>query len=90
MTFTGMDVEAALAHARTLESGAAQELAGIITTLNSIIPQILTSWTGPDAAQFGEQWTHHQQILLNLQTNISDVVTAINKNAAEQAQASNS
>lgn len=88
MSFSGMDLEHVLRHARTLEVEAAHKLFDVITTMQGIMPQLMEAWHGDDAVRFNEQWSQHHAALTRLHGTLGEVASSVAKAAAAQAQAS--
>lgn len=88
MSFSGMDLEHVLRHARTLEVEAANKLFDVITAMQGIVPQLMEAWHGEDATRFNEQWSQHHATLTRLHGTLAEVASSVATAAAAQAQAS--
>lgn len=88
MSFSGMDLEHVLRHARTLEIEGANKLFDVITAMQGIMPQLMEAWHGEDAARFNEQWSQHHAVLTRLHSTLGEVASSVSSAAAAQAQAS--
>lgn len=88
MTFSGMDLEHVLRHARTLEVEAANKLFDVITAMQGIMPQLMEAWHGEDANRFNEQWSHHHLTLTRLHATLTEIAASVSQAAQSQAQAS--
>lgn len=88
MSFSGMDVDAVLKQARTLEHDAANQLFNVITQMQGIIPQLADAWKGPDAERFIQQWEQHHRTLTLLHGTLVDVAGSVQTAIVKQQQAS--
>jgi uncharacterized protein YukE len=67
---------------------AAQEVTSMINALNGKI--VNTSWVGPDASRFKDQWwPEHRAHLQKMSTDLAGFGDSANNNAAEQESTSN-
>lgn len=88
MGYSGMDLEAALQHARTLEVEAANEVFQIIARMTGIMPRLMEVWKGPDAARFEQEWNAHAANLRTLHGSLTDLVGGLNHSISAQRAAS--
>lgn len=88
MSFAGLDIEAVLNHARTLEVNAANELFNVLTRMNNIVPQLMNVWHGEDATRFQHQWEANRKQLTALHGTMQQVAQSVAGAAARQRDVS--
>lgn len=88
MTFAGMDIEAALRHARTLETDAADGLFRVLTTMEGIVPRLMEIWQGADAEAFRREWDAHRQTLVSVHGELSNTAQSVSRAIQQQHETS--
>lgn len=88
MSFLGMDLEAALKHARTLETDAANQVFTVLANMSGLVQELPAVWKGEDADHFQQQWLQHEQSLRNLHNALTDIVSSLTRSIAQQQETS--
>jgi len=90
MSFLGMDLEAVLRHASTLEHQAADEVFTVLTTMTGLVPQLMSVWHGDDAQRFEQEWEAHRSNLSSLHGSLTGLVGSLQASIRQQQETSGS
>ncbi len=85
----GMDVEAVTSLSNQLGAITNSQFPSLVSDIDRLFGQIQSSWHGPDADQFVSTWSGTDKpALANVQHSLGAALADMNKNLADQQQAS--